>query len=273
MDLYNLKASYYDKDVSMIKESTLMHKTVRRQVTARSVRNCMTQICAVAYSHYVPCVDRYEHKPGIMKGSTELMKLVQKITRTFVQPVKKENIMNTDMTSMYYYAGVAHDDRKSHRWARVGKENLEYDCRNRSSAWKDTKKLESSCQGLRVKFGLGSSASGSLFPTVIVYSGLSEEEMPDDDFYVCPIPGLTINAHLDIRNADPGYVCFMRSGCKQIRFFDWYEKMITIPTIMATRVRYQGFGEQAACNVSPENNTVIWGDSDIPYLQQLSDPI
>ena len=57
--------------------------------------------------------------------------------------------MNTDMTSMYYYAGVAHDDRKSHRWARVGKENLEYDCRNRSSAWKDTKKLESSCQGLR----------------------------------------------------------------------------------------------------------------------------
>ena len=125
----------------MIKESTLMHKTVRKQVAARSVRNCMSQICAVAYSHYVPCVDRYEHKPGIMKGSTDLMKLVQKITGTFVQPVKKENIMNTDMTSMYYYAGVAHDDRKSHRWARVGKENLEYDCRNRSSAWKDTKKI------------------------------------------------------------------------------------------------------------------------------------
>ena len=73
-----------------------------------------------------------------MKGSTELMKLVQKVTGTFVCPVKKENIMNTDMTSMYHYAGVAHDDRKSHIWARVGKENLEYDCRNRSSAWKDT---------------------------------------------------------------------------------------------------------------------------------------
>ena len=28
------------------------------------------------------------------------------------------------MTSMYYYAGVVHDDRKSHIWARVGKGNL-----------------------------------------------------------------------------------------------------------------------------------------------------
>ena len=84
MDLYNLKASYYDKDVRMIKKSTLMHKTVRRQVAARSVRNCMSQICAVAYSHYVPSMDMYEHKPGIMKGSTELMKLVQKVTGTFV---------------------------------------------------------------------------------------------------------------------------------------------------------------------------------------------
>ena len=93
------------------------------------------------------------------------------------------------MTSIYYYAGVEHDDRESNRWTRVGKNNLEYDCCNRSSAWNDTKKLETSCRGLPVKFGLGSSASRSLFPTVIVYSGLSEEETPEDDFYVCPISG------------------------------------------------------------------------------------
>ena len=105
----------------MIKESTLMNKTVRRQVTNRSVRNCMSQICDVAYSHYVLCMDRYEHKQGIMKGLTDLVKLVQEITGTFVHPMKKENITNIDMKSMYYYAGVAHDNRKSHRWAKVGK--------------------------------------------------------------------------------------------------------------------------------------------------------
>ena len=111
-----------------------MYKTVQRQVAARSVKNCMSQICDVAYSYYVPSMDRYEHKPGIMIGSMELMKLVQKVAGTFVCLVSKENIMNTDMTSLYYYAGVAYDNRKSHRWARVGKENIEYDCRNRSSA-------------------------------------------------------------------------------------------------------------------------------------------
>ena len=86
MDLYNLKASYYDNNVSMMKESTLMHKTVRRQVAARS---CISQIFDVAYSHYVPSIDRYGHKPGIMKGSTDLMKLVQKVTGTFVYRVRK----------------------------------------------------------------------------------------------------------------------------------------------------------------------------------------
>ena len=64
------------------------------------------------------------------------MKLVQKTTGTFVRPIKKENIMNTDMKSMYYYAGVVHDDRKSHRLARIGKVNLDYDSCNRASAWK-----------------------------------------------------------------------------------------------------------------------------------------
>ena len=71
------------------------------------------------------------------------------------------------------------------------------------------RKLESDCQELRVKFGLGAFASESLFPTVIVISGLSEDKLPQDDFYVCSILGLTINAHLNIRSDDPGYVCFM----------------------------------------------------------------
>ena len=46
-----------------------------------------------------------------------------------------------------------------------------------------------------------------------------------------------------------------------------------IPIIKATRLRFQGFVEQAACNVSPEPNTAVWGDSGIHYLQQLSESI
>ena len=92
--------------------------------------------------------------------------------------------------------------------------------------WKRSDDNEGSCKGLRVKYHLGSTAAGSLLPIVIIYSGFNDLEMPKEDFYVCEIPGMTVNAHLDIRNQDMGYVCFMRKGVKQIRFFDWYEKTL-----------------------------------------------
>ena len=96
--------------------------------------------------------------------------------------------------------------------------------------------------------------------------------MPTDDFYVCEIPGLAVNAHLDVRNQNLGYVCFMRKGVQQIRFFDWYEKKVMIPTVLITRERYEGLGNVTCTKVDAENNVVHWSDSDIPYLQQLAEP-
>ena len=57
-----------------------------------------------------------------------------------------------------------------------------------------------------MKFGMGSSAGGSLFPTIIGYSGLTEVEIPEVDFHVIPISELIINEHLDITNKNPDYV-------------------------------------------------------------------
>lgn len=164
----------------------------------------MSHIYAIAYSHFVPISEKYHHHLGIMEGATKLMRLVEGVTGTFVRPIKKHYLMNTDATSLYYYAGIAHDDRRCYRWARVSSECTEYNKRNKSSNWKNSSKLEEACQGLRVKFHLGSIAAGSLFPTVIIYSGFNETEMPTDNFYVCGIPGLAINAHLDVRNQEIG---------------------------------------------------------------------
>ena len=130
--------------------------------------------------------------------------------------------------------------------------------------WKHSDDNEGSCKGLRVKYHLGSTAAGSLLPTVIIYSGFNDTEIPNEDFYVCQIPGLAVNAHLDIRNQDMGYVCFMRKGVKQIRFFDWYEKNITIPTVITTRQRYEGINVASGTTVGAESNVVHWSDSDIP---------
>ena len=69
-----------------------------------------------------------------------------------------------------------------------------------------------------------------------------------------------------------GYVCFMRKVVQQIRFFDWYEMKIMIPTVLTTRERYEGVSNVTCTKVATENNDVHWSDSDIPYLQQLAEP-
>ena len=84
LDTYNLKATSIDKSISMVKQALLMHKTVKRQVVARSVRNCMSHICAITYSHFVPTSIKYNHPVGIMEGATKLMRLVERVTGTCV---------------------------------------------------------------------------------------------------------------------------------------------------------------------------------------------
>ena len=80
---------------------------------------------------------------------------------------------------------------------------------------------------MRAKLDLGSSASRSLFPIVVVFSGLSNEKNPDEDFTVCSVPGLTANTYIDSHNKDISNIYFMRSGIKHVQFCDWYEKNIT----------------------------------------------
>ena len=121
----------------------------------------MSHICAIAYSHFVPSSDTYSHPKGIMDGSTIFMKMVEKVTCTKVRPIKTHYIMNNDGTSLYYYAGVSHDDKRCNKWTRINNECRDIDKRNVSSSWKHTGNLEGSCKGLRVKFHLGSIASGS----------------------------------------------------------------------------------------------------------------
>ena len=100
-------------------------------MVAKLVRNYMSHICAIAYAHFVPTKEKYVHPKEIMGGSTKLHKLVENVTGTFVKPIKNEYVMNTDGTSVYYYAGIAPDDKKSYRWDRVNKDSTLSDNRNK----------------------------------------------------------------------------------------------------------------------------------------------
>ena len=100
------------------------------------------------------------------------------------------------------------------------------DC-NKSSIWTNSDSTEEFSCGVRVKFSYGGSAAGYLYPVIILVSGLSNSEIPNNDFIVTHVEGLTINGSIGPRNKELGYVCFMRYGVRQIHFFDWFFKNIT----------------------------------------------
>ena len=98
--------------------------------------------------------------------------------------------------------------------------------------------------------------------------------MPKDDFKVVPVKGMSINGHIDPRSEDVCYLCLMRSNVSQRRFFEWFYTNITCPMLKNIRRRYNpastplNDGEE----VPDDQKFVMWGDSDIPYLQQMITP-
>ena len=100
--------------------------------------------------------------------------MVESAMKTFVRPIKKENILNTGISSEYYYTSISHDDRKNHCLARV--ESITLNMTSKTvvvfvKAVESWQKLH----GMRVDLPLGSSTSGSLFLIMMVFSGLSGE--------------------------------------------------------------------------------------------------
>ena len=65
-------------------------------------------------------------------------------------------------------------------------------------------------------------------------------------------------------------------GCSvaQKHFFDWCNKHITYPTIQSIRKKYNPLSTSnpEAGEIHIDQEVCIWGDSNIPYLQQMTSP-
>ena len=129
-------------------------------------------------------------------------------------------------------------------------------------------------KSIRVKFVCSGSAGGFLYPICILVSNISKEHLPKHEFRVIEIEGLTINGNIDPRSKESGYLCLMRSNVSQRCFFEWFHERVTCPTVIRIRERLNPM-----CTVQPQEKEVpaderfvLWGDSDIPYLQEMMCP-
>ena len=157
-------------------------------MASKSVRNLMSQIGAVSYSIVSPCATRWDKFYKASKGAQEFMDVIQNVTGTFVQPINPAFLLNEDCSSQYIYSGIARNINKDKSYSRVKVDAI--DDHNRSSIWINGDSSEEPCSGIRVKYACGGSAAGFIYPICILISGLSDSEMPNEDFVVATVEGL-----------------------------------------------------------------------------------
>ena len=85
---------------------------------------------------------------------------------------------------------------------------------------------------------------------------------------------MAVNGHIDPRCEEVGYLCLMGHNVPQRRFFGWFYETVTISTCNNTRKKYNCSPTSAELSeeVPLDRRFLMWGDSDIPYLQQITSP-
>ena len=95
--------------------------------------------------------------------------------------------------------------------------------------------------GLRVKRHLLTNGCGDVAPACYCFSGLSEREMPKDEFIIWEVEGLCICGYGAHRSTGVGYVLFKKGtpGAEKKRF-QWIRDHLLMPFINLTSKEYDG---------------------------------
>jgi hypothetical protein len=127
--------------------------------------------------------------------------------------------------------------------------------------------------GLWVKHHLLCNACGDVAPASYCFSGLSEWEMPEDDFIVWEIEGLCIGGYGAYQSTGVGYVLFMRGipGAEKKRF-QWIRENVLFPFINWGRKDYDDFDVDSKAPMGDELTAVSWCDGDHSQIDTIVSP-
>ena len=185
-----------------------------------------------------------------------------------MKPIEPFQTGNCDMTSMFVWEGTASENQSSNNWARVSTESQAKGERSVTSYYVDSEEVK--CNGLTVKWCDGIFASGHLLPSVSIFGGLSETEMPLDTFMVIEVEGMSVNANLDTRNKDLGYIVFLCKNEKMDQFYEWYENNIVYPYFRQLSFQYHQISVQDVGLIPKDLFTRVWLDSDMQQNKRLA---
>ena len=120
--------------------------------------------------------------------------------------IRPQLLFSTDDTTAYIFDGKA---GKEGKWVFASDTAI----RNRGTQSIYRQEKVNMMNGVRVKVTFTFSGAGMTAPLFITVSGLSEEEMPNDEFLHVQVPGLAVGGEgVTVGNKTMGHIFFMRKG-------------------------------------------------------------
>ena len=265
----NYKAALANKSgVSLIKTS--VDNTIARFIAERSLISAMAFIIVVAMTHfYVTPQDDVQWREELNKLDDDerlLHDLVSKFHGN--RPVRARPphlIFNSDDTTDYICEGT--QPNNSSEWGLAGTSALP-NSGTLSFKHKDNSKKMS---GRRIKRHFISGGRGDSAPPVYIIAGLSEYEMPNDDFLVMRIQRLCVGG-FGVNGADGyGYVILLRDKKGMDRWrFEWIQKEVLIPFINKCRLEYDGIDVSLGGRIDEQYMAVFWCDGDAQQIAAIT---
>ena len=258
-----------EKSVSIYKSSVKKSKT--RSAAEKSWRGSVSNVALIGHTHFVelqhPDIEMEKELRGLPAETRQMTEMVSKsLGDTPVYPLAPQLITSTDDTTEYVFDG---SKPKEPKFVLCSKSSIADSGTNAIYCGDDC----SSMNGLRVKLTYTVTAAGNCFPLVVTIAGLSEYEMPDDEFMHVEVEGLCIGGgESNPNNKQVGHVLFMRNteGAEKQRF-KWYQNNILIPGINNQRKVY--FDYDGDGDIPVKLTACSWCDGDLSQIEAIKEDI
>ena len=185
-----------------------------------------------------------------------------------VRAIHPWNIFNSDDTTDFIQRGKHID--KSKEIGLVSTASLHSSSQSSTYHKEDSTNMD----GLRCKRFLLTNGVGETAPPVYCFGGLTDDEMPEEDFIVFQVEGLCIGGYGASSATGIGYVIFMKGteGAEKKRFV-WILHNVTLPFIKYSREEHGNLDRNDSISaLADEHRAVYWLDGDTSQIAIITSP-
>ena len=248
----------------------VMSKTENRSTNEKSQRGPISNVGIVSATQF-EVMDEEDHELNKELESASIRtRALYELTRRArggapIWAVKPQLLFSTDDTTTFIFDGK---DGKKGKW--VFASDTAVKNRGTSSIYRQEK--VNIMNGLRVKVTFTFSAAGMTAPLFITISGVSEDEMPDEEFLHVQVPGLAVGgAGVTVGNKTMGHIFFMRKGKgadeERVKY---YQDQVLLPWIEEVRKDIDS-NYVTGMKVPTKLKAVSWMDGALDQVASLAD--